>query len=86
VVVVAAATGKAVGTAAVGGRPVDGDVLDGVAWFPDRQTTEVVGVDAAGTVVGRHGTGLADPFVLSAFGGRLWVGDFGGTDLLSLAP
>jgi hypothetical protein len=86
VVVLDATTKKVVGTAAVGGKPVDGDALNDVAWFPDRQTTEVIGVDATGAVVARHGTGLADPFVLSAYQGRLWVGDFGGTDLVGLTP
>jgi YVTN family beta-propeller protein len=86
VAVIDATSRKVVKTVAVGGKPVDGDVVDGVAWFPDRDTTEVVGVDATGALVGRHGTGLADPFVLSAYAGRLWVGDFGGTDLLGLTP
>lgn len=79
VVVLDVRSGAVLGTADVGGRPADGDVLDGVAWFPDRSSGEVVGVDATGKVVGRHQTGLTDPFVLDSHDGKLWVGEFGGT-------
>jgi YVTN family beta-propeller protein len=79
VAVVDTATRKVVGVATTGGRPADGDAVDGVAWFPDRDHGSVVGVDASGTVVGRHAIGLTDPFVLDAVGTTLWVGDFAGT-------
>jgi hypothetical protein len=55
VVVLDLRSGKVWGTADVGGRPADGDVLDGVGWFPDRDSGDVVGVDATGTVVGIGG-------------------------------
>ena len=79
VVVLDTGSGKVAATAVTGGQPADGSVSGGVAWFPDRQDGSVVGVDANGTVVGRHATGLGDPFVLDAVGSTLWVGDFGGT-------
>jgi YVTN family beta-propeller protein len=79
VVVLDTVTSRVVATAKTGGRPADGSVADGVAWFPDRADGTVVGVDATGKLVGRHRTGLGDPFVLDSVGSTLWVGDFGGT-------
>ena len=54
--------------------------------MPNRDTHEVTGVDATGHIIGRYATGLADPFVVCAWNGRLYVADFGGTDVLSFRP
>lgn len=85
VAVLDSATGRLLGTATTGGRPADGDAVNDVAWFPDRDNGSVVGVDITGAVAGRHAVGLNDPFVVDSVGTTLWVGDFAGTGVQVLS-
>jgi len=69
--------------------PNDGDVLDGVVWVPDFGGRLWAWSAATGRPVGRGSWKLPDvanPFVLAAGFGRLWVVDYKGTDLLELNP
>ena len=39
-----------------------------------------------GAVTGPWKLGAANPFVAAAFDGRLWIADFGGTDVVVVDP
>jgi YVTN family beta-propeller protein len=69
--------------------PNDGDVLGGVVWVPALGGHVYGWSTATGKPIGRGSWDLpnvANPFVLAAGFGRLWVVDFKGTDLLELDP
>lgn len=86
VVRVDARTGRVVARYDIGALPLDGDVVDGVAWFPDRTgSIHQLPLDPASS--GRVlDSGVGWPFVIAGYGGRIWVPDFGGTDLVRLDP
>ena len=70
----------------VGAQPNDGDVLGGAAWFPDAHGS-LYRVSADGrTVAGPWRLPAANPFTLAAYAGRLWIANFGGTDVLVVNP
>jgi len=86
VLTISAGTGKITGRARVGARPNDGDVLGGAAWFPDAHGS-LYRVSADGrTVAGPWKLPAANPFTLAAYDGRLWIANFGGTDVLVVNP
>jgi YVTN family beta-propeller protein len=86
VLTISAATGKITGRARVGAQPNDGDVLGGAAWFPDAHGS-LYRVSADGrTVAGPWKLPAANPFTLAAYDGRLWVANFGGTNVLVVNP
>jgi YVTN family beta-propeller protein len=86
VLTISATTGKITGRARVGAQPNDGDVLGGAAWFPDTDGS-LYRVSADGrTVAGPWKLPAANPFTLAAYDGRLWIANFGGTDVLVVNP
>ncbi len=68
----------------VGEKPADGSVVAGVAWVPDQDGDLYAIRD--GALTGPWPTGLANPFVLAGYRGRIWVVDFLGTDVVSFDP
>ncbi len=86
VVRVDARTGKVVARYDVGALPLDGDVVDGVAWFPDKEGKihELPeDPEAPGRVLD---SGVGWPFVIAGFDGLIWAADYTGTDLVRIDP
>jgi YVTN family beta-propeller protein len=80
------ATRTVVATVKVGPRPLDGDILDGVVWIPDKGG-DLYPVDASTNTVGppvRSTTG--NPFVVAGWDHYLWTVDFSGTDVVAIDP
>lgn len=86
VVHVNARTGTIVGRVPVAAIPLDGDVLDGVAWIPDK-LGRLHGFDAVtGEPIGLLDSAATEPFVIAGFEGMLWVADYRGTDVVRIRP
>ncbi|MDQ1686572.1 MAG: hypothetical protein QOC82_3309, partial [Frankiaceae bacterium] len=82
-------TGRVLRRLSTTALPNDGDVVGGVVWVPGFGGRVYGWSAATGRPVGRGSWPLpsvANPFVLAAGFGRLWVVDFKGTDLLELDP
>lgn len=81
-----APTAKVLRRSVIGPTPNDPDVLAGGVWWPDKDGSLYrVGVDD-GVVSGPWKLGAANPFVAAAFDGRLWIADFGGSDVVVVDP
>ena len=86
VVHVNATTGKVIHRYDIGELPLDGDVVDGVAWFPDRAgRLHELPADPAtpGRVID---SGVGWPFVIAGLDGKIWAADYTGTDLVRIDP
>ena len=70
----------------VGPKPLDGDVVDGVVWVPDKGG-DLYPIDASTNAVGAPVTSRsANPFVVAGWNHLLWVVDFAGTDVVAIDP
>ena len=79
-------TNAVVATMDVGTKPLDGDVLDGTVWVPDRDGG-LYPIDAETNSVGTPVESAAvNPFVVAAVEGVLWSVDFLGTDVIRIDP
>ena len=81
-----ATTRKVVRHSAIGPTPNDPDVLGGGVWYPDKNSSLYRVDETNGKVTGPWPLGLTNPFVAAAFDGRLWIADFGGTDVIVVDP
>ncbi len=79
-----AGTGRVVARRAAGAQPEDGSVLDGVAWVPDKDSR--LRRYGPGASPKPFASGVANPFVLAAYRGMVWVVDFAGTDVVRIDP
>jgi len=81
-----AKTRKVLRRSPIGPTPNDPDLLAGGVWWPDKDGSIYrVGV-SDGAVTGPWPLGASNPFVAAAFDGRLWVADFGGSDVIVVDP
>lgn len=86
VVHVNARTGTITGRAPLAAIPLDGDVLEGVAWIPDK-LGRLHGFDAVtGEPKGLLDSQVTEPFVIAGFDGLVWAADFQGTDVVRIKP
>jgi DNA-binding beta-propeller fold protein YncE len=81
-----AKTRKVLRHSMIGPTPNDPDVLDGGVWFPDKNGSLYRVGQRDGAVTGPWKLGGANPFIAAAWDGRLWIADFGGTDVLVVDP
>ena len=81
-----ARTGTVVARVKVGGTPNDGDVLGKYVWFPDKSGSLYRISRTGNQVSGPYPLQAANPFTLAAYDGRLWIANFGGTDVLEVNP
>jgi len=80
------ASARVMATMTVGPKPLDGDVLDGTVWVPDKNGS-LYPVDIAANTVGPAvPADTANPFVVSGGDHLLWVVDFAGTDVVAIDP
>lgn len=80
------ANGTVVATVKVGPKPLDGDVVDGVVWVPDKGG-DLYPVDASTNAVGQPvASHSANPFVVAGWDHVLWAVDFAGTDVVAIDP
>lgn len=80
------ATGHSVRQVTLSGQPNDGDIVGRDVWVSDASGT-LHELDAvSGKPLGAWPLGLADPFVLAGYAGKLWVVDFKGTNLEEIDP
>jgi DNA-binding beta-propeller fold protein YncE len=86
VIEISARAGTITGRAQVGGKPQDGDVAGGAAWFPDASGRLYRISQAGRRVTGPWPLAARNPFVLASYAGRLWIADFGGTSVLVVDP
>jgi len=70
----------------VGRTPNDGDVLGSSVWFPDKGGGLYRISRTSNRVSGPYPLHAADPFTLAAYDGRLWIANYGGTDVLVVSP
>ena len=81
-----AASGTVAATIKVGPKPLDGDVVDGVVWVPDKGG-DLYPIDASTNAVGRPiSSGTGNPFVVAGGDHLLWAVDFAGTDVVAIDP
>jgi len=81
-----ATTAEVLGRYEIGALPLDGDVVDGVAWFPDK-TGKLHELPADPKSAGRViDSGVGWPFVIAGYDGSIWAPDFSGTDLVRIDP
>ncbi len=79
-----ATTAKVLDRYDIGALPLDGDVIDGVAWFPDRAgKIHELTSDPSGRVID---SGVGWPFVIAGYDGSIWAPDYAGTDLVRIDP
>jgi YVTN family beta-propeller protein len=81
-----AKNGRIVARVKVGPTPNDGDVYAGYVWFPDKNGALYRIDERTNRVSAPFPLGAANPFVVSGYGDRLWVADFGGTDTFVVDP
>jgi streptogramin lyase len=81
-----ARTRKVLRHSVIGPTPNDPDVLGGGVWFPDKNGSLYRVGEQDGAVTGPWKLGGANPFVAAAWDGRLWIAEFGGTDVLVVDP
>ncbi len=86
VVRINARTGTAVARIKVGPTPNDGDVLGKYVWFPDKSGALYRISRTSNQASGPYPLHAANPFTLAAYDGRLWIANFGGTDVLIVNP
>lgn len=86
VVRINARTGAVVARIKVGRTPNDGDVLGKYVWFPDKSGALYRISRTGNQVSGPYPLHAANPFTLAAYDGRLWIANFGGTDVLIVDP
>jgi YVTN family beta-propeller protein len=86
VVRVDARTGKVRARYDIGELPLDGDVVAGVAWFPDK-AGQLHELPRDPSISGRVlDSGVGWPFVIAGVDGLIWAADYTGTDLVRLDP
>jgi YVTN family beta-propeller protein len=81
-----AKTRKVLRHSTIGPSPNDPDILGGGVWYPDKNGSLYRVGEQDGAVTGPWKLGATNPFVASAFDGRLWIADFGGTDVDIVDP
>jgi DNA-binding beta-propeller fold protein YncE len=81
-----ARTRKVVRHSAIGPTPNDPDVLAGGVWWPDKDGSLYRVDERSGAVTGPWPLGASNPFVAAAYDGRLWIADFGGSDVIVVDP
>ena len=81
-----ALTRKVMRRSQIGPTPNDPDVLGGGVWYPDKDGSLYRVDQISGQVTGPWPLGAANPFVAAAFDGRLWLADFGGSDVTVVDP
>lgn len=78
-------TGAVGRTVQLGPNPEDGSVVAGQVWIGDQDgSLRHVATDDGEAVSTPSGVG--NPFVVAGLGGRLWVVDFAGTDVVRIDP
>lgn len=70
----------------IGPTPNDPDVLGGGVWYPDKNGSLYRVGQADGVVSGPWKLGAKNPFVAAELDGKLWIADFGGTDVFVVDP
>lgn len=87
IVKIDAKSGKIAAIIPTADRPTDGDVLNGAVWIAHWGDGSLAKIDPnTNATLARVPTNVANPFVIAAHAGSLWITAFAGTDVVRIDP